>query len=83
MHTIAATQDGSADFHGSLGSGLFHTAVAGAATSGANANRYNHGRRNNRCLDELRDNADFKVGLSWMDKTNVVNIPETALKHCL
>ena len=83
VQTVAETQNGSADLHRSIGSGLFHTAVAVAATSGANANRYNHGRRNNRCLDELRDNADFKVGLSWMVKAKVVNVPETALKHCL
>ena len=83
VQTVAETQNGSADLHRSLGSCLFHTAVALAAIPGSNTNRHWSGCRTNCCSDDLRDNADFKVGLSWMVKAKVVNVPETALKHCL
>ena len=79
MCTVAKTQDGSPDFHRSVGASLLYSATAIAVTPRTNANRYNNGRRNNRCLDDLRDNADFEVHLSWMDRANVVNMPDTAV----
>ena len=83
MRTVAKTQDGSPDFHRSVGAGLLYSATAIAVTPRTNANRYNSVRRNNRCHDELRDHADIEVDLSWMDRANVVNMPNTVLKRCL
>ena len=60
---------------------LHHTTIPDAAMSGANAIQYNHDLGNNRRPDELCDNADVRVGLSWMDKAKRVTIPETALNR--
>lgn len=80
MRTAAETQDGGADLHRSAGSSLLHTPTAVAVTSRTNTYCDNHGRRNNRHLDELRDNAGFKAGLSRMDKANIVNITDANLE---
>ena len=63
VQTAAETQDGIANLHRSLGSCLYHTAVALASIPGSNTNRHWSGCRINCCADDVRDNADFEMDL--------------------
>ena len=72
VQTVAETQDGSAYLHRSLGTCLFHTAVALAAIPGSNTNRHWSGCRINCCSDDLRDNADFEMGFPRLTQANAL-----------